>query len=236
MLTRETALLSQARQWIERGDPFDVAIVDVEISGAVDGLRRACDDCGPPVVGLAPIGRRSAAGSPDVAGWLLRPLRTTELLGVLVAVVRGVADAGPPPAPAPAASSADAAVDGRALSVLVAEDQPVNQRMALWLLEKLGHRVDIVGDGLEAMAALEDKPYDVVLMDVQMPRMDGLEASRLIHQRWPAGRRPRIIAVTANAFGADHEQCVAAGMDDYLSKPYTKDDLAVVLARCRQDP
>ncbi len=229
MVTRETALIGQARQWIERGDPFDVAIVDLEISGAAEGLRRACDDCGPPVIALAPIGYRAVSSSLDVAGWLLRPLRTTQLLEALVGVVGAEAASG---ASSPAAPEAASAAGG-ALTVLVAEDHPVNQRMALWLLEKLGHHVDIVGDGLEAVAALEDKPYDVVLMDVQMPKMDGLEASRQICQRWPSDRRPRIVAVTANAFGADQEQCVAAGMDDYLSKPYTRDDLAAVLARCR---
>ena len=230
MLTRETGLLSQAQHWIERGDFFDVAIVDLQITGATDGLRRACDDCGPPIVALAPFGQRSSAGSLDVAGWLLRPLRTSQLLETLLAVA--AEDRAPdraPAAPDPPGGEA------RPLEVLVAEDHPVNQRMALWLLEKLGHRAHIVGDGLEAITALEDKPYDVVLMDVQMPKMDGLEASRLIHQRWPTDRRPWIVAVTANAFGADQEQCVAAGMDDYLSKPYTKDDLAAVLARRRAD-
>jgi len=111
----------------------------------------------------------------------------------------------------------------------------VNQRMAQWLLEKLGHRADVVADGAEAVRALEEKAYDVVLMDMQMPRMDGLQASRLIHQRWPEGRRPWIVAVTANAFWTDQERCSAAGMDDYLSKPYTREDLAVALARSRTD-
>jgi signal transduction histidine kinase/CheY-like chemotaxis protein len=232
MLPRETALLSQARHWVERGDPFDVAIVDLRISGATDGLRRACDDCGPPVVALASLAEGAAVASIEVAGWVSRPLRTTQLLDTFVAVLgRGQ--------PAGHTGSADsrASEDGPdgVLDVLVAEDHPVNQRMALWLLEKLGHRADVVGDGFEVMDALEGKPYDVVLMDMQMPEMDGLEASRLIHRRWAADRRPRIVAVTANAFWADEQQCLAAGMDDYLAKPYTKDDLAAVLARCRTD-
>ncbi len=85
-------------------------------------------------------------------------------------------------------------------------------------------------DGRAALASLEERAYDVVLMDMQMPDMDGLEASRQIHQRWPE-RRPRIIGVTANAVAGDRELCLAAGMDDYLSKPFSMDELAQALAR-----
>src|SRR5262249_45742929 len=105
------------------------------------------------------------------------------------------------------------------LQVLLAEDNPVNQKVALRLLERLGFRADVAGDGLEALNLLENRNYDLVLMDLQMPEMDGLEASRQIRQRLPASRQPKIIALTANALKGDREMCMAAGMDDYVSKP-----------------
>ena len=106
----------------------------------------------------------------------------------------------------------------------------MNQQVALALLEKMGYRADVVVNGAEVLDALAREQYDVVLMDVEMPVMDGLEASRRINQGWPA-ERPRIIAMTANAMQGDRETCLAAGMDDYLSKPIRKAELAAALGR-----
>jgi CheY-like chemotaxis protein len=117
------------------------------------------------------------------------------------------------------------------LHILVAEDHPVNQKLALQLLRKMGYRADIAANGLEVLQALERQPYDIVLMDVQMPEMDGLEATRQICQRWPREKRPRIVAMTANAMQRDREECLAAGMDDYLSKPVQLKDLQAALER-----
>ena len=103
------------------------------------------------------------------------------------------------------------------LRVLLAEDNAVNQQLALRLLENLGCGADVAVNGLDALEALRRRPYDVVLMDVEMPEMDGLEAARCIHREWPAPERPRIIAMTANAMQGDREICRAAGMDDYVS-------------------
>jgi len=93
----------------------------------------------------------------------------------------------------------------------------------------MGYRADVAGNGLEAIDALQRQRYDVVLMDVQMPEMDGLEAARQIHARWPAERRPHIIAMTANALQGDRERCLAAGMDDYVSKPIRVEELVAAL-------
>jgi PAS domain S-box-containing protein len=120
-----------------------------------------------------------------------------------------------------------------ALRILVAEDNVVNQKVALHLLQQLGHRADVVGNGLEVLEALHRQPYDVVLMDVQMPEMDGLEATQRICSEWADGRRPRIIAMTANAMQGDQQLCLEAGMDDYLSKPIRIEALTSALSKCQ---
>jgi CheY-like chemotaxis protein len=112
----------------------------------------------------------------------------------------------------------------------------VNQKVALRLLGQMGYRADVAGNGLEAIDAVARQAYDVILMDVQMPEMDGFEASREINRRWPGGRRPRIVAMTANAMQGDRELCMAAGMDDYVSKPIRVEELAGALERCRRRP
>jgi signal transduction histidine kinase/ligand-binding sensor domain-containing protein/ActR/RegA family two-component response regulator len=116
------------------------------------------------------------------------------------------------------------------LRILVAEDNTVNQKVALLMLERLGYRADMAADGFEALAALRRQSYDVVLMDVQMPGMDGLEAARRIRVEW-SEHRPYIVAVTAHALLGDREACLAAGMDDYLSKPLRIEDMRAALMR-----
>ena len=116
------------------------------------------------------------------------------------------------------------------LRVLVAEDIQVNQKLALRFLEGIGYRADVAGNGIEALEALARQRYDVVFMDVQMPEMDGLAATREIHRRWGTSR-PRIIAMTANAMQGDRELCLAAGMDDYITKPLRRDDIEEALRR-----
>jgi CheY-like chemotaxis protein len=105
----------------------------------------------------------------------------------------------------------------------------VNQKLALRLLSRMGYRADVAGNGIEAVEAVETRPYDIVLMDVQMPEMDGLEATRLIADRVDASRRPWIVAMTANAMDGDREQCIAAGMQGYISKPIRVEELVEAL-------
>jgi CheY-like chemotaxis protein len=119
------------------------------------------------------------------------------------------------------------------LRILLGEDDEVNTRPALRLLEKLGSGAEVVGNGGEALEELRSRPYDVVLTDVEMPEMDGLETARRIHREWTTAERPRIIAMTANAMHGDREICLAAGMDDYVSKPVRLDAPAEALGRCR---
>jgi len=117
------------------------------------------------------------------------------------------------------------------LRILLVEDNAVNQQLALLMLRKVGYRADVAANGVEALEALERQPYDAVLMDVEMPEMDGLEATRRIHQRWPRERRPHIVAVTANAMQGERELCIQAGMDDYITKPIHIEELADALNR-----
>ena len=105
------------------------------------------------------------------------------------------------------------------LRILVADDNALNQKVASIFLGKLGYRADVVNNGIEALEALERQPYDIVFLDVQMPEMDGLEASRRIRAKWLGKSRPRLIALTASAMAGDRERCLSAGMDDYLATP-----------------
>jgi len=123
-------------------------------------------------------------------------------------------------------------LSGQPLQILLVEDNVVNQKVAGLLLNSLGYSADLAANGREALAALRRQPYDVVLMDVQMPEMDGLEASRRICREWPPEERPRIIAMTANVLEGDREACLAAGMDDYISKPIAIKALEQALQAC----
>jgi signal transduction histidine kinase/HPt (histidine-containing phosphotransfer) domain-containing protein/ActR/RegA family two-component response regulator len=122
---------------------------------------------------------------------------------------------------------------GAPLRALLAEDDPVSQKLLVHLLQKINCRADVVGDGRAALQALERQGYDVVLLDVQMPEVDGLAVARTICREWPKERRPYMIAVTANALQGDREECLGAGMDDYLSKPVQQEALFEAIARCR---
>jgi signal transduction histidine kinase/DNA-binding response OmpR family regulator len=227
MVPTDTSVVADAVAWLARSDPFDVAVVDV-----VSSDRARLPTTPIPVVALASFGCQRDGTEEGFAGWLTRPVRTSQLFDTFMTIFGEPAPADVVAAAASRASTPDPAA-AAGLRVLVAEDNPVNQRVALMLLEKLGHQADVVADGTEVLAALEHRRYDVVLMDMQMPEMDGLDATRAIHGRWSPQDRPRIIALTANAVAGDREACLGAGMDDYLSKPISLEALTGALARCR---
>jgi CheY-like chemotaxis protein len=136
------------------------------------------------------------------------------------------------PRPAAAKPKIDTGMAARhPLRILLAEDNVVNQKLALRLLQQMGYRADLASNGIEAIECVERQAYDVVLMDVQMPEMDGLEAAKAITSRWSTGARPRIVAMTANAMQGDRELCIAAGMDDYVTKPIRVDALVEALTQ-----
>ena len=166
------------------------------------------------------------------AATLAKPLHQSQLFDTLVTLL----SSGPVSAAAPSVAKPkiDAGMAQRhPLRILLAEDNVVNQKLALRLLQQMGYRADLASNGVEAIECIERQRYDVVLMDVQMPEMDGLEASRRITARWPPGERPRIVAMTANAMQGDREECLAAGMDDYVTKPIRVDALVEALNQVR---
>ena len=121
-------------------------------------------------------------------------------------------------------------IQSHTLRILVAEDNISHQKVAQQMLRKLGYKADVAANGIEVLQSLERQNYDVVFMDVKIPVMDGVEATRIIRQRWKNG--PKIIAITAFALEGDREKFIEAGMDDYISKPIQKEDLAKVLMKC----
>jgi CheY-like chemotaxis protein len=159
---------------------------------------------------------------------LAKPLRQSQLFDTLVTLLAHEDRPAREDKPARAALDPHLA-ERHPLRILLAEDNAVNQKLALRLLSQMGYRADVASNGVEAVESVERQPYDVVLMDVQMPEMDGLEASRHIHARLPNGSRPRIVAMTANAMAGDREMCLAAGMDDYMTKPIRVERLVQAL-------
>ena len=185
-----------------------------------------------PLVLFSSLGRRETDDSLFAAS-LAKPIRQSQLFDTLVNLLGH--DERPKPAAAPVKPSMDPGMAARhPLRILLAEDNVVNQKLALRILQQLGYRADLASNGVEAVESLVRQTYDVVLMDVQMPEMDGLEAARRINAQWPGDKRPRIVAMTANAMQGDREICIAAGMDDYLTKPIRVDALVDALVATRQ--
>jgi signal transduction histidine kinase/DNA-binding response OmpR family regulator len=235
MQVRDTASPAQALQWLAAGAAFDVAILDMHMP-EMDGLQLARAlrgaDATLPLVLFSSLGRREAGDSEGLfAAYLGKPLHQSQLFDTLVGLLAKDA-----PAPRARPAAPKAAIDPmlaqrHPLRILLAEDNLVNQKLALRLLSQMGYRADVAANGIEAIQCIERQPYDVVLMDVQMPEMDGLEASRRITARFEPGMRPRIVAMTANAMQGDRDECLAAGMDDYVTKPIRVDALVGALTQ-----
>jgi CheY-like chemotaxis protein/HPt (histidine-containing phosphotransfer) domain-containing protein len=216
---------------------FDAAVVDLQLPDK-DGLAfaeeiRALPQCQTlPLLLLSSIRLRGDDPRParaDISVFVHKPIRPAQLLDALY---RSMSIQLQREKKAPALPALDANFAARfPLRLLLADDNPINQKVGLSVLQKLGYRADVANNGLEVLQALEQKPYDILLLDVQMPEMDGLEAARQICLRWPETRRPRIIAMTGNAFLGDREKCLEAGMDDYISKPVRIGELQAALER-----
>jgi signal transduction histidine kinase/DNA-binding response OmpR family regulator len=217
------------------GEAYDALILDRQMPG-MDGIelaRRVRQQATARMVPLVLLNSLTGAVPADAhtlfAAHVTKPVKASALFDALTHAFAPDRAGEPMPGGVGriAASSSVAS-----LRILVAEDNPVNQKVALRMVERLGCRVDVVGNGLEAVDAVQRQPYDVVLMDLQMPEMDGLSATRIIRTSLPAEQHPIIVALTAEALVGDREKCLAAGMDEYLSKPLHREELSLVLAQC----
>jgi CheY-like chemotaxis protein len=236
MVPRAAHSPHEALQWIRGGEHFDVGIFDMQMP-EMDGVMLAREvrllPTGEtlPLVLLSSIGQREVTAEKKLfSAALAKPVKPSQLFDVLASLFTEPV----PTTVTPTRIAPRPKGDGPASSVrlLLAEDNVVNQKVALHLLAALGFRADLAANGIEVLEALRRQHYDVVLMDVQMPEMDGLEATRHICADQPdRTKRPWIIAITANAIQGDREMCLEAGMDDYISKPIRKEELGDALKR-----
>ncbi|WP_051942416.1 hybrid sensor histidine kinase/response regulator [Streptacidiphilus rugosus] len=233
MHVRATGSPRQALAWIGEGDPFDAAILDMQMP-EMDGYALAREIArlrqGLPMFLLTSTGNPESSRSETAlfVACHTKPIKAERLYESLRQVLN------PHEAtqqPQETAEPEPAAEELKPLLILLAEDNNVNQKVALRMLNTIGYAADVVGNGEQVLEALRRKPYDLVLMDVHMPVMNGLDASRAIYREWPQEQRPYIIALTASAMPEDHDACLAAGMDDYLTKPLSLTTLAGTLNR-----
>ncbi len=250
MLPEATASPLEALDWMRQpalaraggpgGRSFDVAILDMQMPD-MDGLTLAREIRrlqGPysklPLIMLTSLGRREVNEDMDeFAAFLTKPMKPSPLFDALVGIFTGQ-----PTRVMPREAEEEPQFDAHMgqhwpLRILLAEDNATNQKLALRLLGRMGYQADVAANGLETLEALKRQVYDVVLMDVQMPEMDGLEATRHIRREWPEAQQPHVIAMTANAMQGDREMCLAAGMDDYASKPIRIEELVRALSKSR---
>ncbi len=251
----------EALAWIQAGQRFDGAVLDFRMPG-MNGLELAERMRGCEAGRDLPLALLSSVGKLDrerierlgFQAVMRKPVRRAVLAERLAKMLRpegpvahsteqpqAVAPVGAdqparvdavPGAPVPAAAAPEAPAPG--LRILLAEDNKTNQRIALLFLKRLGHTADVAGNGVEALEAMGRNPYDLVLMDVQMPEMDGLEATRRIRKATDGTARPRIVALSADVVGAARTRCLEAGMDDFLAKPIDPDALARTVERARE--
>jgi CheY-like chemotaxis protein/HPt (histidine-containing phosphotransfer) domain-containing protein len=244
MLPRGAQSGEQALEWLRAGENFDLAILDMQMPG-MDGVMLAQQIRNSPQTKMMPLVLLTSMGvrpnQPDIsnlafASCLTKPVKPAQLYEVLARAISGAKAA---PQKAPTNVKLDPGLAARLpLRVLLCDDNTINQKVALRLLQQMGYRADLAANGLEALTALERQPYDLIFMDVMMPEMGGLEATKNIRERqqqpakFPHYKSPMVIvAMTANAMQGDREKCLAAGMDDYLAKPVRPEDIRVIVER-----
>jgi PAS domain S-box-containing protein len=235
MTPRAAASGTEALEWLRAGEPFDVAVIDSHLpdtdpTSLARRIRELRSEERLPIVLLTSLGQRpghDVAEAFPFAGFLAKPVKPANLLQALSEAMS--------PSRGAAADAAVPVVEQEIvqppLRILVAEDNAVNQRVVVRMIEKLGYRADVAATGLEVLAAIERQPYDLVLMDVQMPDMDGLAATREIRRRRPGETGPSILAMTANARREDEAACLGAGMDGFIAKPVRLEILRDALAQ-----
>jgi PAS domain S-box-containing protein len=245
MLVYATTDANEALTWILQGTIIDLAVLDMTMP-KMDGLRlardvRSCPGCQTlPLILTTPLGiSRSFVQESGLLGmtFLLKPVKMSRLYEVLVHTLTNRHFYGESPnllpQVAPAAQLPPKQQSNQFLRLLVAEDDLFNQKVMRLLLERIGYQPEIVSNGREVLEKVQQAPYDVILMDVLMPELDGFAATQMIRQQLPDDQQPAIIAMTAYALSGDKEQCFAAGMDGYVSKPVRIDALVQALDQVR---
>jgi len=234
----------QALEWLKKGESFDLGVLDLQMSG-MDGLALAMEihklpgAAMLPLVLLMPLGLHSdVPGSTHIvfAHTVNKPVKPAQLCDMLLRALLSPKNATrQEPTSKPGGQPL---TDRLPLRILLCDDNAINQKVAARILQSIGYEPDLAGNGREALDAIDKKPYDLVFMDVMMPEMDGLEATRIIRDRQKDGAthpnfqsRIIIIAMTAQAMQGDREKCLAAGMDDYLSKPILPKDVRAMIER-----
>jgi GAF domain-containing protein/CheY-like chemotaxis protein len=233
MTAHDTEFPREAIRLIQDKEHFDLLITDMHMP-ELDGLmltreiRKLQDEKALPIILLTSLGRRElGADEVNFSAYLTKPLKPSALYDALAGIfARGLIS--PKPETTSKTVMDREMAKEHPLRILLAEDNQVNQKLALRILEQMGYRADVASNGLEAVESIERQIYDVILMDVQMPEMDGLDATRTIRKLVDA-TQPHIIAMTANALEGDREMCIAAGMDDYISKPVRVNELVEAL-------
>jgi CheY-like chemotaxis protein len=238
MQTYTAASGPEALEQMRLGARFDIGILDIRMP-EMDGItlaqeiRKQSQGQTMPLVILTSLAQAETSkefSAIEIAAYLTKPVKQSQLYDALSKIFVNQPIKAQISQPQPPEIDLHLA-EKLPLRILLAEDTVVNQKVALLMLKKIGYRADVAANGLEVLTALHRQPYDVVLMDVQMPEMDGLETTQRICQQWETNQRPYIIAMTANAMRGDKEICLAAGMDDYISKPVQIGDLFQALNR-----
>lgn len=227
----------EALEIVAKEKPFALAILDVAMP-AMSGVEVATKIVADPRWQSMPIimltstidaSTKREAESLGVASYLYKPIKQSQLFEAILGALSMRSTAG-------RRTGADVPLDGTLakrlpLRILLAEDNPINQKVGVLMLSRLGYRPDVAANGIEVLEAAAERRYDVILMDLQMPEMDGIEATRRLRQPGATPGRPRIIAVTANVMQSDRDMCVAAGMDEFIGKPMLVEDLVAALVR-----
>jgi len=228
----------EALELIRNGEVFDLALIDMQMP-EMDGImvaeqiRQLPQGKNLPMVLFTSLGYKPASATQELFSTVLyKPLKPIQLYETILSVLNNKPRSQPKKHTAPVIDHTFA--QQYPLHILLAEDNLVNQKVATGILQRMGYHVDVAANGLEVLEALRRQQYDVVLLDVQMPEMDGEEAAREICRRYPPEQRPILIAMTANALEGDRERYLELGMDDYISKPIRVEDLMRVLESAYQ--
>ena len=230
----------EALEALKKGDQYDAAILDMQMPG-MDGvtlareIRKLANGTSMPLIMLTSLGRRpDEMNEIGFIAQLHKPIKPSHIFDALASAFsdrpRTIRQKASKP-------NFDITFSQQyPLRILVAEDNVVNQKVAVGILQRLGYRPDVVSNGIEVLEALRRQAYDVILLDMQMPEMDGEDAAKRIEQEWPKSKRPRLVAMTANALQGDREKYLASGMDDYISKPIRPEELKRALAESHPLP